>query len=369
MSNQSAFLSMIGACEGADYDTLFGGAKFVIGADHPRRSVTAGGYTSTAAGRYQELAGTWDDWCRATGRPVGQTPFTAENQDACALWLIDRRGATQDVENGRLSAAIAKANREWASLPGSPYGQPVRSYAYCEQAYTAAGGVLNSGTTVPVSGTNIAAGGNAPDDWQKYLNPATAPINGAKGPTMGAALTLLPLLAQFIPQIMTLVKPGSQSTAKDAAVAQTILNTVVQAAGVVSNGPATAQSVGAAVDAMSADPALAKSVQLAVVTHPDVIGLLEIGGGLPAAREADQAAVNSDKIFLRSPAFWITILVFVPPIDFTVYKLVSQIGPPSENLITQVVTSILGLLAVIGAFYLGSSVGSQKKDDALAARG
>ena len=42
---------------------------------------------------------------------------------------------------GRIEAAIAKCNREWASLPGSPYGQPTRTMAQALATYDAAGGM------------------------------------------------------------------------------------------------------------------------------------------------------------------------------------------------------------------------------------
>lgn len=129
--------------------------------------------------------------------------------------------------------------------------------------------------------------------------------------TMGAALTLLPLLAQYIPQIMTLIKPGSASTQKDAALAQTILNVATTAAGTLQAGQqASAAQVGAAVDAMAADPALAKKVQQAVVTHPDVLAVLEIGaGGISAARAANQAAAVAEKPFWYNPAFAVTVML------------------------------------------------------------
>lgn len=359
---------MLAACEGADYNILYGGGTFQVGADHPRITITAGGYTSTAAGRYQILSRTWDAFIKAKG----PHRFDEAGQDACALWLIEDRHATADVENGRLREAIEKTCRVWASLPGAPYGQPTRSYAYCEQHYLAAGGVLNSatnvaapatGTTVPVSGTGIASGGNAPPIHNADSVSQAIP----KGPTMGAALALLPLLAQFIPQIMTLIKPGSQSTAKDAAIAQTVLNTVVQAAGVVAPGqPATAGSVGAAIDKMTADPSLAQQVQQAVVTHPEVMSALvvEVGaGGIAAAR-----TFNADPLqipFYKNPGFVVACLLI--PLIYIVVSRVMFADGYSEQLKTVVVTAILsGLLGALTGFYFGSSLSSARKDELAA---
>jgi muramidase (phage lysozyme) len=54
-----AALDTIGWAEGGrSYNTLSGGGTFA-GNQHPNRPITTGGYTSTAAGRYQFLYRTW----------------------------------------------------------------------------------------------------------------------------------------------------------------------------------------------------------------------------------------------------------------------------------------------------------------------
>lgn len=144
--NLRAFLQVIRAGEGtagADgYRTVFGGGKFAGYADHPRQAITRklGGrsITSTAAGAYQFLSGTWDECARALGLP----DFGPESQDAAAAYLIRRRGALGDVYAGRFDAAVRKCAKEWASLPGSPYGQPTRTIEQASATYAAAGGVF-----------------------------------------------------------------------------------------------------------------------------------------------------------------------------------------------------------------------------------
>ncbi len=145
-SNVAAFLRMIRYAEGTagpdGYRTMFGGELFDTFADHPRRAITRllgrQTITSTAAGAYQFLSTTWDDARRALGLP----DFSPESQDAAAVWLIRRRGALADVRAGRFDAAVAKCAREWASLPGSPYGQPVKSLDQVRAAYENAGGAF-----------------------------------------------------------------------------------------------------------------------------------------------------------------------------------------------------------------------------------
>lgn len=138
LPNVRAFLSMIGNFEGGPegYNALFGGARFESFADHPRIIVKKSGYASSAAGRYQILAGTWDDIRTAIGAP----DFSPYWQDVAAVYLIRRRGALSDVIAGNFDAAITKVAKEWASLPGAGYGQPERALADARQLYANAGG-------------------------------------------------------------------------------------------------------------------------------------------------------------------------------------------------------------------------------------
>jgi muramidase (phage lysozyme) len=125
-NNLAAFLTLIRTGEGtlgeAGYRTLYGGGTFDAFYDHPRTKVKAGKWTSSAAGAYQILERTWDVLVKAN--PWTLTDFTPDKQDEAAILLIKGRGAYEDVIAGRFTAAIAKCAKEWASLPGSPYGQP-----------------------------------------------------------------------------------------------------------------------------------------------------------------------------------------------------------------------------------------------------
>lgn len=152
--NTAAFLRMVRLCEvgtagATGYRTLFGGGTFSSFADHPRQRITRTinvngapkSIVSTAAGAYQILEGTWNDARRALGLP----DFSPASQDAAALWLLRRRNALNDVRAGNFTSALTKAAREWASLPGSPYGQPVRSLDQVMAFYTAGGGDIAGG--------------------------------------------------------------------------------------------------------------------------------------------------------------------------------------------------------------------------------
>lgn len=145
-ANLAAFLAAVrrgeGTADADGYRRLFGGGLIDSFADHPRRVVTAtlGGkvYRSSAAGAYQALSTTWDDFTRS----VGPRDFSPASQDEFAVWCIRRRGALADVRAGRFQVAIAKCAKEWASLPGSPYGQPTISMGTALEVYASAGGTL-----------------------------------------------------------------------------------------------------------------------------------------------------------------------------------------------------------------------------------
>lgn len=152
MDNQNlqAFLWLIrtgeGTADDGGYSRLFGGGSFSSFADHPRQRVTRGSLTSTAAGAYQILSRTWDDLKTTSGYDFPD--FSPESQDKAAIALIKRRGALADVLAGRFDRAITKTNKEWASLPDSPYGQPTLTRARARQILAQAGGISADGGSV-----------------------------------------------------------------------------------------------------------------------------------------------------------------------------------------------------------------------------
>lgn len=147
--NLAAFLDMLAHAEGttlygADdgYNVLVGGSLFDSYADHPRKAVrltrlTAKPITSTAAGRYQFLARTWD----ALRKRLKLPDFGPESQDRAAIELIRERKALTDVTVGDIRPAIIKCAPIWASLPGAGYGQPERKMSDLLRFYSKAGGM------------------------------------------------------------------------------------------------------------------------------------------------------------------------------------------------------------------------------------
>jgi muramidase (phage lysozyme) len=139
---QCALLSTIAYAEGTRdrYDIIFSFATFSSYADHPRRVMCSSGYCSDAAGRYQFLSTTWD-W---VAPKLGLRDFTPASQDRAGLWLVSYRGVSNiDAIDtyAEFADAMYALNREWASLPGSPYGQPTHSTSSLWQVYRSFAGL------------------------------------------------------------------------------------------------------------------------------------------------------------------------------------------------------------------------------------
>lgn len=123
-ANVRTFLALLMHTEGTDrysnpYIVRYSGKLVEPNQPHDGKAITAGAWTSTAIGAYQFLFRTWK------GLHGGANPpMTPRAQDLAAIKLIKQAGAYNDIIAGRWEEAIKKTNRIWASLPGSPYGQP-----------------------------------------------------------------------------------------------------------------------------------------------------------------------------------------------------------------------------------------------------
>lgn len=154
--NMVAFLTTIAVSEGTQrypdpYRVVFGGKYTIVNlSDHPAITGEWHGESlaflgpayaheiSTAAGRYQINKPTWL-YCRGS---IDLPTFEPQYQDAAAVFLIEKHGAQDLVEQGHFAQAIWKCCDVWASLPGNTSGQPQHSFAALSQVYTDAGGIL-----------------------------------------------------------------------------------------------------------------------------------------------------------------------------------------------------------------------------------
>ena len=351
-TNVAAFLKMIRYGEGTSdthgYRRMFGGTLFTDFTDHPRQSQTASfksgqTRTSTAAGAYQFLAKTWD----ALVAQYGFTDFSPKNQDFGAVALIAGRGALDDVVAGRFDAAVAKCCKEWASLPGSPYGQPTVTLAKVRELYAAAGG----------SFTDVALGAPAAPVFEDLASTTVSSI-----PSISTArsiqpektmppflLAALPALLDCVPKLATIFGSGTEVADRNIKAVQLAVDVAKTAAG-AANEQALVESL--------KDPAVAATVKAAVENV--WFELTQNVDGIPAARVANSAGGE----FWKQPAIYVTGLL-MPLVYFTVWRVLT--GEFSAEVQSMVIASMVsGVLSAVTGFWLGTSFSSARKTELAA---
>lgn len=356
--NVQAFLRMLRHGEGTagvdGYRTQFGGGLFDSFADHPRRAITRklGGtpITSTAAGAYQFLARTWDGLVKQ----YGFADFTPANQDLGAVALIHGRKALQDVIAGRFEDAVRKCNREWASLPGSPYGQPVVTMARARQEYEAHGGSYAD----PAATDHAPAAKPAPaiTDW---INPAavaadTITPKPKEQPMAPFVAAVLPALIDLVPKLGKIFSSGSEVAERNVKAAELVVTAAKEAIG--------ARNEQELLETIQADPEAATAVRGAI--EAQWFRLEEVGGGIAGAREANAKYMEPGAPgFWLNPAFWVSMAFLIMPLMILVDMLFVHAASYDDTLRIQIVTAILALLTIVGAYWLGTSFSSQRKSD------
>ena len=322
-ANVQAFLRVIRDGESSQeadaYTVMFGGEHFDAPPwDHPNEPHTAGGYTSTAAGAYQFLAKTW----RGLMVQYGFEDFSPGNQDLGAVALVAGRGALEDVKAGRLEAAIAKCGKEWASLPGSPYGQPTRTLERARAVFADWGGTIAD------------------------PQPSTDGVQMVPIPLLLAGLDFLKTAFPAVANAFS--KPTVPE--RNVEIANSLLNAATQA----TNTP----NFQAAIEAIQNDPAAKAAAEAAI--HQLIPTLMEVGGGITEARKA---TFEPGQIpFWKNPAFvfWITV---APLVYAGVYAVLFGPSQFSDDAKMMVLTALFsGLLGAGTGFFLGSSLSSQTKD-------
>lgn len=341
--NVRAFLRVIREGESSQdasaYTICYGGSHFSAPPwDHPRKPITAGAWTSTAAGAYQFLSKTWD----AVSSAYALEDFSPGNQDLAAVALIHGRKALEDVKAGRFEDAIRKCAKEWASLPFSPYGQPTMTLDEALLVYKAWGGKVAE----PVK----------PSMWDIFDPDSLATEHyGTEAPMAPIILPLIQAAASLIPMLAEKFGSGSEVANRNIAAAKVLGEEIVKAT--------KTPNLEAAIYKMQAEPEALAAAKAAVANvYPE---LFEVGGG---AVEARKAASSTDQIdWWRNPAVIVAILV-LPLVYMVVSAVVFGIGGQawSDDVKTLTVTAILsGALGSITGFFLGSSLGSQRKTSML----
>lgn len=385
--NVRAFLWALRFGEGTQgpdgFQTLFGG-KLFAGKDgkvhtfddfddHPRLRVTVklkkgGVLTSTAAGAGQFLERTWDGLVKQHGF----ADFSPTNQELGMVALIAGRKALTDVIVGRWRDAVKKCALEWASLPGSPYGQPVVTWEEFEREYREAGGldfpqdqlaieqrkqVAEPAPKLPeasVLRARIESVENPQPSALKETIMAIAPAVAAAalGPVSPFAAALLPALLNLVPQLTTIFGSGSEVSQRNAAAVNAVVNVAKEAIG--------AKNEQEVLEVISTDPSQAAAVKQAIETN--YLQIAEAGGGgIEGARDynlkvANMRGPDGQPIpLLKQPAFVISLILLVMPLMMLADMFfVHPDAYDADGLRTQIVTGVLMIISMVGGFWLGS---------------
>ena len=358
--NVAAFLRAIRLGEGtrddAGYRRIVGGGSFASFADHPRQMVWIPRYSvnSSAAGAYQFLGKTWDGLVRQYGFPS----FDPQWQDAGAVGLIIGRKALDAVRRGDIRAAIALCRNEWASLPGSPYGQRTEAMDAVLLEYRKWGGTLTAGDPVATAPTMQDAAPIEHHDFPPDTQPAPVPIGEAMNygegqpmiPILPLITAVLPSIIGAIPELGKIFGSGSDVSQRNIAGATKVLEAVTQATGAV-NAVEAAERI-------AADPAAADAARAAVQSI--WFELVEAGGGgIDGARKADLARASSEWQWNRSASFMIAIPLLVILAMAVASILFPALGGdwPADTrtaVVTLIVGSIIGSLC---GYFFGSMTG------------
>jgi len=338
--NVRAFLRVIRAGETSQddnaYRMMFGGELLESFADHPRRAITrklgTQLLTSTAAGAYQFLSRTWDGLVKQWGF----ADFEPKTQDLGCVALIVGRKAIDDVLAGRFEAAVAKCAREWASLPGSPYGQPVKTMAQARAVYEQWGGQYAEQASAPQPIT---------DPQPKETDTMPLPL---------FASLALPMIVEAIPKLGKLFGSGSEVAERNIKAAETVIGIVQDAVG--------AKNAQEAAEILKSDPQAVQAASQAI--EAAWYELSEAGGGgIDGARKNNAAMVQSGQPLHHNPAIWISALLMVFPLMLITDVLFVHPDNYTGELRVQIVTAVLAVIAMVGGYWLGTSFSSAKKDE------
>lgn len=97
----------------------------------PSIAVDNGSEITHAYGAYQFMPGTWQQY-------GGGSNVSPSAQDDVAETALQSLGAVNAAMSGNFQGAMQDMNRTWASLPGSPYGQPTISLSRAQSVYQSA---------------------------------------------------------------------------------------------------------------------------------------------------------------------------------------------------------------------------------------
>ena len=296
--------------------------------------------------------------------------------------IINRWAPPVENDTGAYVAAVASAIGIAADEPLDlhspsvllPFAEAIIRHENGMQPYTLA--QLTQGVDVAL-GLRTEASPAAPEQpTQAPAGPAAPlPPKPVTGGAMGALALLQmfgPILSGLIPQISTILKPGSEVAQRNVDLAQVLVETI--------NKAAAHPTLQGSVEAMQADPAVRAAVQQAVVTEPAIMDTLQIGpgdvGGARKAAAETAAAMAADPwqiIIVKTvfnPVLLVTLMV-LPIIYMIVHGLLPFLEKVSGDVIAQTIGTVIGLiLGGVMGFWTGQTYtqSSQKRATDAAAK-
>lgn len=281
-----------------------------------------------AAGASQFIPSTWGELADR----YGFTSFTPEEQDLGYVGCLVKRNALDDVIAGRFDQAVAKCRLEWTSLPGAAENNPSWNMEKARALYAEYGGTFSDGTqpAAPIEDKSTAA----------------QPKESAMGPAV-----FLPAILQMIPQLVGVFGKGGRAEQN-----QKAIQTVVDSFTAAIPGAVNTQD---ALEKAEANPSLKAAATTAVLTHPVVEQLLEIGPTqIKDARAANLAAMQAaDKWWkvLLNPVLLVTAMT-LPLVYIIIIRLVEFISIVSSDVIAQTIGTVIGLvLGGVMGFWMGQT--------------
>ena len=162
-------------------------------------------------------------------------------------------------------------------------------------------------------------------------------------PWIGPALQVL---RGLWPELKPLLAgSGSEVAQRNAKAAEAVIGAVMQATGT--------DSPPDAVKAVQNDPVMAQQARAAAADTLDQFGLVEVAGGVAAARQFSIA--SGVPPFWQTGAFWIT-LMFMPLIYFAAFQVLrvdSIFGADTRATVLGAI--FIGMVQVISSFWMGTS--------------
>lgn len=182
----------------------------------------------------------------------------------------------------------------------------------------------------------------------------TPSVFGSDVPMAPFAAAALSSIISAIPELTKIYSPDPESSAgKNARAASVILETVKTATGALNEQQAA--------EMVASNPEARQKAATAV--RERWYELSEMGdGGIKGAREFNERVSKGRAQHM--PALWISFALLLP-LYAVVAAVLLQPDSWGETIRVQVVTAVLAVIGLVGAFWLGSSLGSQRKDELL----